>query len=160
MFAALRCSFCQKPQNSVDTLISSHSAKAHGLYICDECVSVCQKILEDEYLEQIAVKPPDRKYSGEPLLCSFCQKTRLEVRNLISSPPDYPRAYVCNECVSASGQILQDGSRECVGAVSRVPQPVTPESVRNSKDWVATMAWIVILAVAGVVLLAVFSALR
>ena len=156
MFAGLRCSFCHKPQNSVDTLISSHSAKAHRLYICNECVSVCQQILEDEYLEQMAVKTPDRKYSGEPLRCSFCQ----EVRNLISSPSDYPRAYVCKECVSASGQILRDGSRECVGAVSRVPQPVTPESVVSSKDWGVTMAWIVILAVVGVVLLAVFSALR
>ena len=160
MFAALRCSFCQKPQNSVDALISSQAAKAHGLYICDECVSVFQQILEIEYLEQMAAKPPDRKYSGEPLRCSFCQKTHPELRNLIASPLDYRRAYVCNECVSASGQILQDGSRECVGAVSRVLQPVTPQSVRNSKGCVVTMAWIVILAVVGVVVLAVFSALR
>jgi len=160
MFTALRCSFCQKPQDSVEALISSHSARAHGLYICDECVSVCQQILVDEYLERMGVEAPDRKRSGVLLRCSFCRKTDLEVRNLIGAPSDYPRAYVCNECVSASGQILEDGSRERVGAVSRVPRPVTPQSVRNTKGWEVTMAWIVILAVVGVVLLAVFSARR
>jgi len=33
----------------------------------------------------------------EPLRCSFCHKTQEQVEKLISSPSDYPRAYICNE---------------------------------------------------------------
>ena len=41
----LRCSFCRKTQDVVAKLISSpkHDAPA---YICDECVSVCNSILD------------------------------------------------------------------------------------------------------------------
>ena len=37
--------------------------------------------------------------STETLQCSFCRKSQDVVGKLISSPPDYPRAYICNECV-------------------------------------------------------------
>ncbi len=40
----LRCSFCNKPQSQVKKLI----AGPNGAYICDECVSVCEEILEEE----------------------------------------------------------------------------------------------------------------
>ncbi|MBR0126945.1 MAG: ATP-dependent Clp protease ATP-binding subunit ClpX [Firmicutes bacterium] len=39
----LRCSFCGKPQGQVKRLIS-----ANGVYICDECVKLCQEILDRE----------------------------------------------------------------------------------------------------------------
>lgn len=39
----LRCSFCGKPQSQVKRLISGA-----GVYICNECVSLCQDIIEDE----------------------------------------------------------------------------------------------------------------
>ena len=31
--------------------------------------------------------------------CSFCRKSQDAVDKLISSPSDYPRAYICDECV-------------------------------------------------------------
>lgn len=37
------CSFCNKPQDQVRKLVAGH-----GVYICDECVALCQSILEDE----------------------------------------------------------------------------------------------------------------
>ena len=39
----LRCSFCGKPQSQVKRLISGS-----GVYICNECISLCQEILEAE----------------------------------------------------------------------------------------------------------------
>ena len=35
----------------------------------------------------------------ETLHCSFCRKSQDVVDKLISSPTDYPRAYICDECV-------------------------------------------------------------
>jgi len=43
----LRCSFCQKPQDAVAKLISSPSEHPRA-YICDECVAVCNTILEED----------------------------------------------------------------------------------------------------------------
>jgi len=48
----LRCSFCQKPQDSVAKLISSPGDHARA-YICDECVAVCNSILEEERTERV-----------------------------------------------------------------------------------------------------------
>jgi ATP-dependent Clp protease ATP-binding subunit ClpX len=45
-----RCSFCNRPQYDVHHLISGPG----NVYICDECVVVCQEILEQE---QVPVKP-------------------------------------------------------------------------------------------------------
>ncbi len=48
-----RCSFCNKPQDAVHKLISSPGEQAKS-YICNECVSVCNTILEQEQTEQVA----------------------------------------------------------------------------------------------------------
>lgn len=40
----VRCSFCGKPQNQVQKMIAGPS----GIYICDECVSICSDIIEEE----------------------------------------------------------------------------------------------------------------
>ena len=39
----VRCSFCNKAQNEVATLIAGP-----GVYICDECVELCQSIISEE----------------------------------------------------------------------------------------------------------------
>ena len=38
----LRCSFCGKPQSQVSRLVAGP-----GVYICDECISLCQEILKE-----------------------------------------------------------------------------------------------------------------
>jgi ATP-dependent Clp protease ATP-binding subunit ClpX len=48
----LRCSFCQKPQEAVAKLISSPGEHPRS-YICDECVAVCNAILEEEHGERL-----------------------------------------------------------------------------------------------------------
>ena len=44
--ARLRCSFCGKTQDQVKKLIAGPE-----VYICDECVELCNEILEEEFLE-------------------------------------------------------------------------------------------------------------
>src|SRR5713101_9131552 len=47
----LRCSFCQKTQDVVGRLVSSPGDHPRA-YICDECVAVCNTILEEEQAER------------------------------------------------------------------------------------------------------------
>src|SRR5438067_1338221 len=49
----LRCSFCKKPQDAVGKLISSPDEHPRA-YICDECVAVCNTILEEDHPERLA----------------------------------------------------------------------------------------------------------
>ena len=56
--------------------------------------------------------------------CSFCHKTQEQVEKLISSPSEYPRSYICNECVSVCQQILEEEKRDQTTPVSRrLPRP-------------------------------------
>ena len=48
----LRCSFCQKTQDTVGKLISSPGEHPRA-YICDECVGVCNTILEEDHSERL-----------------------------------------------------------------------------------------------------------
>ncbi|MFZ3202029.1 MAG: ATP-dependent Clp protease ATP-binding subunit ClpX [Candidatus Acidiferrales bacterium] len=60
----------------------------------------------------------------EALRCSFCHKTQEQVEKLISSPSEYPRSYICNECVGVCQQILEDEKREQTTPASRrLPRP-------------------------------------
>ena len=38
-----RCSFCDKTQDQVRRIIAGN-----GVYICDECVALCQEIISDD----------------------------------------------------------------------------------------------------------------
>ena len=51
-----RCSFCGKSQEQVRKLIAGQ-----GVYICDECINLCQEIIEEELLEQPRQKPSSEK---------------------------------------------------------------------------------------------------
>lgn len=66
-----------------------------------------------------------KRFSPEETLhCSFCHKTQEQVEKLISSPSEYPRSYICNECVSVCQQILEEEKREQTSPVSkRLPRP-------------------------------------
>jgi len=51
-----RCSFCGKGQEQVRKLIAGQ-----GVYICDECINLCQEIIEEEMLEAPRAKTPAPK---------------------------------------------------------------------------------------------------
>ena len=51
----IRCSFCNKTQSQVKKMIAGPA----GVYICDECVSICSDIVEEEYEEAEAENEPE-----------------------------------------------------------------------------------------------------
>jgi ATP-dependent Clp protease ATP-binding subunit ClpX len=51
-----RCSFCGKSQEQVRKLIAGQ-----GVYICDECISLCQEIIEEEMLDAPKARPKSAK---------------------------------------------------------------------------------------------------
>jgi ATP-dependent Clp protease ATP-binding subunit ClpX len=66
-----------------------------------------------------------RTGSEEALRCSFCHKSQDAVAKLISSPSDYPRAYICDECVAVCNSILEDdrGEAQPATTASHLPKP-------------------------------------
>jgi ATP-dependent Clp protease ATP-binding subunit ClpX len=66
-----------------------------------------------------------RTGSDEALRCSFCHKSQDAVAKLISSPSDYPRAYICDECVAVCNSILEDDRTEAStgAAPTHLPKP-------------------------------------
>ena len=59
----IRCSFCGKTRDEVNKLIAGH-----GVYICDECVKICDEILAEsaisvqkDYSQENVLKPADIK---------------------------------------------------------------------------------------------------
>jgi len=66
-----------------------------------------------------------RTGSDDTLRCSFCHKSQDAVAKLISSPSDYPRAYICDECVAVCNSILEDDRSELQpgAAPAHLPKP-------------------------------------
>jgi ATP-dependent Clp protease ATP-binding subunit ClpX len=64
-----RCSFCGKSQEQVRKLIAGQ-----GVYICDECINLCQEIIEEEMLEA----PRPSKAAAAPLPSPRNIKGRLD----------------------------------------------------------------------------------
>ncbi|MGB7606141.1 MAG: ATP-dependent protease ATP-binding subunit ClpX [Lutisporaceae bacterium] len=50
----LKCSFCGKNQEQVRRLIAGP-----GVYICDECIELCQEIIDEEFDEEVDVELED-----------------------------------------------------------------------------------------------------
>ena len=50
----VKCSFCGKPQEVVKKIIAGP-----GVYICDECISLCQDIIDEEVFEQVDMPIPE-----------------------------------------------------------------------------------------------------
>ena len=66
-----------------------------------------------------------RSGSDDTLRCSFCHKSQDVVGKLISSPGEYPRAYICDECIAVCNSILEDDRPERVpGGAFKLPKPL------------------------------------
>ena len=66
-----------------------------------------------------------RTGSDDSLRCSFCHKSQDVVGKLISSPSDYPRAYICDECIAVCNSILEDDRQDQpYGAPHKLPKPL------------------------------------
>ena len=66
-----------------------------------------------------------RAGSDDSLRCSFCHKSQDVVGKLISSPSDYPRAYICDECIAVCNSILEDDRQDQpYGLPHKLPKPL------------------------------------
>src|SRR5947199_3322678 len=86
---------------------------------------------DSQTLEQSTMKT--RTGPEEALRCSFCHKSQDAVAKLISSPSDYPRAYICDECVAVCNSILED-DRTATPAASTPNQLPKPQEVKVFLD--------------------------
>ena len=87
--AHLKCSFCGKSQDQVRKLIAGP-----GVYICDECIDLCNEILDEELLdnqakypnsEQIKKKlPVEKSHKSIPLELNSIPKP-LEIKNFLDN---------------------------------------------------------------------------
>jgi len=76
----LKCSFCGKSQEQVRKLIAGP-----GVYICDECVDLCNEILDEELLDSSSpLQPPTQK--AEPP-----QKRRSRTGSIVMQQIPKPR---------------------------------------------------------------------
>ncbi len=75
----------------------------------------------------------NRTGPDEVLRCSFCHKSQDAVAKLISSPSDYPRAYICDECVAVCNSILED-DRAAAPAAAPPNQLPKPQEVKVFLD--------------------------
>jgi len=66
-----------------------------------------------------------RTGSDDTLRCSFCHKSQDVVGKLISSPSEYPRAYICDECIAVCNSILDDDKPEpTTASPNKIPRPL------------------------------------
>ena len=66
-----------------------------------------------------------RTGSDDTLRCSFCHKSQDVVGKLISSPREYPRAYICDECIAVCNSILDDDKPEpSTTSPNKIPRPL------------------------------------
>jgi ATP-dependent Clp protease ATP-binding subunit ClpX len=70
----------------------------------------------------------------EALRCSFCHKSQDAVAKLISSPSDYPRAYICDECVAVCNSILEDDRGDASHPATTAGHLPKPQEVKAFLD--------------------------
>jgi ATP-dependent Clp protease ATP-binding subunit ClpX len=76
----LKCSFCGKSQEQVRKLIAGP-----GVYICDECVDLCNEILDEELFDSNAAAPQPVPRTEQP------QKRRTRAANISLTQMPKPR---------------------------------------------------------------------
>lgn len=95
----LRCSFCGKSQEQVRKLIVGP-----GVYICDECVELCNEILEEEFSDKNLAAA---SVTGQPGVRSPKQSTNKGF-SLTSIPkPIEIKNYLDDHVIG------QDGAKKC-----------------------------------------------
>jgi hypothetical protein len=85
------CSFCDKKSHEVKKIFKGKYAT-----ICDECVELCEEIIEEETEERIKLGLMDIRPLSSDLACSFCTKSHMDpdVFVLIAGPDKL----ICDKC--------------------------------------------------------------
>jgi hypothetical protein len=78
-----------------------------------------------------------RRSTEASLRCSFCHKSEKTGIKLISSPSDYPRAYICDECVAVCASIIEDDRHEAAEpSAMGVYHPLAPHLIEAVELWI------------------------
>ncbi|MGI8654952.1 MAG: ClpX C4-type zinc finger protein [Pyrinomonadaceae bacterium] len=91
----MRCNFCGKSHTEVAKLIAGQD-----VYICNECVIVCNLIIGDE-------QQTDSVKTNTPQ-CFFCGKSQDKVDKLFCGT----QGNICSECVAICNEIAADSDDE------------------------------------------------
>jgi hypothetical protein len=98
--ATLCCSFCDKGQHEVQQLIAGPAG-----FICDECVDLCFKLVEEKRNSPDPAVKPAR--AADPLHCVDCNRNILSER------------YMVRDAVWAAAGMTPDGGCLCVECLER-----------------------------------------
>ena len=71
--ARLKCSFCGKTQDQVKKLIAGP-----GVYICDECVDLCNEILDEELFDSSSQSQGQSKDQSIPLIADIAKPSDIK----------------------------------------------------------------------------------
>ncbi len=117
----LRCSFCHKSQDIVGKLISSPSDYPRA-YICDECIAVCNSILEDDKPKPTTRLPRNQAEIKTELLTMLSDPDETgmlaTMKNYIESAPedelDYGRKFIARRCAAVEEVFVRESQRRDV----------------------------------------------
>jgi ATP-dependent protease Clp ATPase subunit len=86
------CSFCDKKSHEIKKMFKGKYAT-----ICDECVELCEEIIEEETEERTKLGSMHIKAINSDLVCSFCTRPHLDpdVFILIAGPDNL----ICDKCI-------------------------------------------------------------
>lgn len=101
-----RCSFCSKTEHEVRKLIAGPT-----VYICEECIDLCNDILAEEFHEKpkIKTKVPSHTEPAPSVPLEGCLLCRLpkEVEDLMYIPD---RGAICIVCLDAIRAVIDDSN--------------------------------------------------
>jgi hypothetical protein len=103
--AALVCSFCGKNQDEVRKLIAGPA-----VYICDECIDLCNDIIAEECNDQQAgteQATASEESTREPI-CAFCN----EPRNPEKLVPIAAGMRFCTTCIQAIHTVIEEREKK------------------------------------------------
>lgn len=94
----LRCSFCDKDQDEVHKLIAGPN-----VYICDECIAICNQVLaEERNPASLRLPDPDTIAQVSAVFCSLCT-VPIDGAASIEVPE---RGALCSDCVRIIRKVL------------------------------------------------------
>jgi hypothetical protein len=100
------CSFCGREQRQVRKLVAGP-----GVYICDPCIMAAVGVRASGRPAKDSTLQPVPE--GSELVCSFCEKARIQVQTLVSAPAQegHQPSTICDECLGLCGEILSEELR-------------------------------------------------
>jgi ClpX C4-type zinc finger len=120
-----KCSFCRRQKHRVKHLIAGPA-----IFICDDCVKICNDILAESVALSSGPQPPKRgivlrpEFPDDPVSvtapeaaearaasCSWC-KIRMEIRFMVPVPR---RGWLCANCLDTVEQVIDALQRDHSG---------------------------------------------